>query len=87
MQKRVMALCVLAAIATVLLAACGKSEDGKITTTAQPTTTQRATTEKTTNPSTTKGMLDEASEKLSQGITELESVSYTHLTLPTMAVV
>lgn len=73
MKKRITAVCVLAAVAAFLFAACGKSEDGKITTTTQQNTTVKSTTNTTNNTSTSGGILDEASEKLSEGMTELKS--------------
>ncbi|MBQ3603289.1 MAG: hypothetical protein IJA02_05595 [Clostridia bacterium] len=77
MKKRITAVCVLAAVATFLFAACGDSEDGKITTTTQQqTTTVKNTTSTTANRtdnSSGEGMLDKASEKLSEGMTELKS--------------
>ena len=76
MKKRITAVCVLAAVAAFLFAACGKSEDGKITTTTQQTTTTKEATSATTanrTDSSSEGMLDKASEKLSEGMTELKS--------------
>ena len=77
MKKRIAAVCVLAAVATFLFAACGNSEDGKITTTTQQNTTAKDTTSATTanrtNSTSGEGLLDQASEKLSEGMTELKS--------------
>lgn len=74
MKKRITAVCVLAAVAAFLFAACGKTEDGKITTTTQQdTTTVKSTTGTTNAGGTSEGLLDEASEKLSEGMTELKS--------------
>lgn len=76
MKKRITAVCVLAAVAAFLFAACGNSEDGKITTTTQQTTTAKDTTSTTANrtdATSGEGMLDKASEKLSEGMTELKS--------------
>lgn len=73
MKKRITAVCVLAAVAAFLFAACGKSEDGKITTTTQQNTTVKSTTGTTKPDTTSGGLLNEASEKLSEGMTELKS--------------
>lgn len=75
MKKRISAVCVLAAVAAFLFAACGRSDDGKVTTTThQQTTTVRDTTNHSTVAgSTGEGVLDKASEKLSEGMTELKS--------------
>lgn len=74
MKKRITAVCVLAAVAAFLFAACGKTEDGKITTTTQQdTTTVKSTTGTTNAGGTSEGLLDKASEKLSEGMTELKS--------------
>ena len=76
MKKRITAVCVLAAVAAFLFAACGNSEDGKITTTTQQQTTTAKDTTSTknrTDGTSDEGMLDKASEKLSEGMTELKS--------------
>ncbi len=63
----------IAVIATVMVA-CGNAEDGKVTTTtAGGTSTTASTTGTRTTQSDTSRTGDGMSDKVSQGLTELES--------------
>lgn len=74
MRLKTAAIAGLIAVFATVMAACGNTDDGKITTTTAggATTTAPATDTKTTQSDTSR-MGEGLSEKLSEGITELES--------------
>lgn len=74
MRIKTAAIAGLIAVFTTVMAACGNAEDGKVTTTTVGGTSTTATTTGTrTTQSDTSRMGEGFSEKLSEGITELES--------------
>ena len=74
MRLKTAAIAGLIAVFATVMAACGNAEDGKVTTTtAAGTSTTAPTTDTRTTQSDTSRMGEGFSEKLSEGITELES--------------
>ena len=74
MRLKTAAIAGLIAVFATVMAACGNAEDGKVTTTtAAGTSTTAPTTGTGTTQSDTSRMGEGLSEKLSEGITELES--------------
>lgn len=74
MRLKTAAIAGLIAVFATVMAACGNAEDGKVTTTtAAGTSTTAPTTGTRTTQSDTSRMGEGFSEKLSEGITELES--------------
>lgn len=79
MKKRITALAVLTVVISLIAAACGKADDGKITTTTvkSTSTTEKATTDNRTATEKNDSLLSKPGEKLSEeiseGITELKS--------------
>ena len=74
MKIKIAAITGLVSVIALVMTACGSAEDGKVTTTtsAGTSTTASTTGTKTTQPDTSrKG--EGLSEKISEGITELES--------------
>ncbi len=75
MKLKIAAITALTAVTLLVMTACGNAEDGKVTTTTTGGTTTTATTTagKTTTGSGTSRTGEGLSERISEGITELES--------------
>ena len=74
MRIKTAAIAGLIAVTAIVMTACGSAEDGKVTTTtAGGTSTTASTTGSVTTQSDTSRMGEGLSEKVSEGITELES--------------
>ncbi|MBQ7101376.1 MAG: hypothetical protein IJN81_07060 [Clostridia bacterium] len=74
MRIKTAAIAGLIAVIATVMTACGGTEDGKVTTTtAGGTTTAASTTGTATTQSDTSRTGEGLSEKVSEGITELES--------------
>ncbi len=74
MRLKTAAIAGLIAVIATVMAACGSAEDGKVTTTTiGGTSTTAQTTDRRTTQSETSRMGEGLSEKISEGITELES--------------
>ena len=74
MRLKTAAIAGLIAVMATVMAACGSAEDGKVTTTtAGGTSTTAPSTDTRTTQSDTSRTGEGLSEKVSEGITELES--------------